>query len=329
MKAMRLATLGEGVPFEMFDKPDAAPGPNEIAIRVKAAGVNPVDVKLRPGSMPIAPSAPHVFGCDAAGEVVAVGASVTRFAEGDAVYGCAGGLVGRDGSYSQRMVGDARLFAKKPANLSFREAAALPLVAITAWEALVDRARVQAGERVLVHGGTGGVGHIGVQLAKAAGAVVYTTVSTPEKAAIARRLGADETINYREQDVVELAGSLPGGGFDVVFDTIGGDNIASSIAALANYGRCATTVSIEATPDLTPLHLKSASLHVIFMLIPMLTSERLDHHGEILTRVANLVDAGRITPLVDDKRFTLEQVDASHEYLMSGKAIGKVVLDID
>lgn len=329
MKAMRLNRLDKGEPFELFDKPDVDPGAGEVAIRVHAASVNVADTKMREGSAEIAPEDPIVLGCDVAGVVMATGPGVTRFSKGDEVYGCAGGVKGRDGTYSQRLVADQRLLGKKPANMSFREAAALPLVTITAWEALVDRAQVQPGETVLVHGGTGGVGHIGVQIAKFLGAIVHTTVATPDKAEIAKSLGADQTILYREQSVAEYVGELTNGrGYEVVFDTVGGPNIVPSIEALAINGRCATTVSIGAQPDLTGLHTKNASLHVVFMLTPMLTGQGLEHHGTIMERVAALADHGRIRPLLDDARFTLEEIGAAHERLTSGGATGKVVVDV-
>lgn len=269
MKAMRLNSFGKSGTFELFDKPDAAPGPGEVAILVHATSVNPVDTKIREGGSGIEPEDPIVLGCDVAGEVMATGPGVTRFSVGDEVYGCAGGVKGRDGAYSQRMLADARLLAKKPTSLAFGQAAALPLVSITAWEALIDRARVEPGETVLVHGGTGGVGHIGAQIAKSRGAIVHTTVGSSENAEIARSLGADKTINYREQSVADYVKELTNGrGYDVVFDTVGGPNLASSFDALATNGRCATTVSLGAQPDLSGLHMKNASLHVVFMLTP-------------------------------------------------------------
>jgi NADPH:quinone reductase len=329
MKAMRLKCLGEGEPFDLFDKSDADPGPGEVAIRVCAASINVVDTKIRAGFAEIAPADPIVLGCDIAGVVTATGPAVTRFSIGDEVYGCAGGVKGRDGAYSERMLADERLLAKKPPRLSFRVAAALPLVAITAWEALVDRAQVQPGETVLVHGGTGGVGHIGVQIAKVMGAIVHTTVGTAENAKIATHLGADKTILYRQQSVAKYVDELTHGrGYDVVFDTVGGPNIAPSIEALATNGRCATTVSVGAQPDLSSLHTKNASLQVVFMLIPMLTGQRLDHHGTIMERLSVLVDHGRISPLLDDTRFRLSEIGAAHDRLTSGHATGKVVIDV-
>lgn len=329
MRAMRLKGFGDNSVFEEFDKPDVDPGPNQVVIQVHATSVNPVDTKIRAGFSEIAPDDPVVLGCDVAGVVVAVGPGVNRFAVGDEVFGCAGGVKGHDGAYSERMVADARLLAAKPSSLSFREAAAMPLVSITAWEALVDRATVGPGERVLVHGGTGGVGHIGVQLARTLGAVVDTTVGSEAKAEIAKSLGADRTIQYRQQSVEDyVAANTGGAGYDVVFDTVGGPNLQSSIQALAINGRCATTVSVAAQPDLTNLHVKNATLHVVFMLIPMLTMNDLDRHGRIMERIATLVDHGRLRPLVDEARFELSDIEAAHQYLLSGKAVGKVVVDV-
>lgn len=328
---MRLNKFGEDAPFEYFDKPDTEPGPGEVSVRLHATSVNPVDTKIRAdGGGGIAPDNPVILGCDVAGVVIAAGPGVSRFTEGEEVYGCAGGVKGRDGTYAQRMIADERLLAKKPETLSFREAAALPLVAITAWESLIDRANVQPGETVLVHGGSGGVGHIGVQLARLCGAVVHATVGNSDNARIATELGADETINYREHSVADYVERLTGShGYDVVFDTVGGPNLESSIEALANNGRCATTVSLGASPDLSGLHIKNASLHVTFMLVPMLTDEGLEHHGMIMKRIATLVDSGRIKPLIDDSQFSLDDIGAAHKRVTSGKATGKVVVDID
>lgn len=329
MKAMVLSQLGDQVPFERAELPDREPGPGEVRLRVRAASVNVVDAKIRGGMDAIAPEAPIVLGCDVAGVIEAVGPGVMRFSVGDEVYGCAGGVKGAGGAYATSLVADERLLALKPAPLSFREAAALPLVSITAWEALFDRVKVIPGERVLVHGGAGGVGHIGVQLAKAAGAEVHTTVSSQRKAEIAASLGAHRTILYRDRSVEAYVYEETGGeGYDVVFDTVGGDNIAASLEAVGLNGRVASIVSLETAPDLSALHLKNASLHVVFMLIPLLTGRGRAAHGRILERIASLVDLGAVRPLLDESRFSLEEVGKAHERLLSGAATGKVVLEV-
>jgi NADPH2:quinone reductase len=228
---------------------------------------------------------------------------------------------------AEYILADARLIAPKPHRLSMREAAALPLVAITAWDAL-ERSTAGAADDILVHGGVGGVGHVAVQLAKSLGARVTTTVPSAEAAALAKSLGADETINFLEEKPAAYTERLTAGrGFDVVIDTIGGDNLPNSFAALAYDGRIATT-NARTTQDLGPLHAKAASLHVVFMLLPMLRGPGRDRHGRILRTLAEMADAGKLRPLIDDSHFTLETAPDAHRRLESGNAHGKVVIDI-
>jgi NADPH:quinone reductase len=329
MQRLVLDSLGPDAPFRLEEAPSAPLGPNEVRIAVRAAGINPIDTKIRGGAYGDIANTPVVLGCDVAGEITDVGAAVPGFVPGEHVYGCAGGLIGRDGSYASEMRADHRLLARMPANLSFREAAALPLVTITAWEALIERAKVQPGERVLVHGAAGGVGHVGVQLAHLAGAIVDATASSPDKALIARELGAAHAIEYRSTPVADYVAARTGGaGYDVVFDTIGNANIATSIAAVATNGRVATILARDTALDLGPLMPHNATLHVVFMLVPMLRDRDLERHGDILTRAARLVEAGRLKPLLDPERFTLADAGAAHAKLASGKAVGKLVLDI-
>ncbi|MEO1657415.1 MAG: zinc-binding dehydrogenase [Pseudomonadota bacterium] len=328
MRAMKLSTAGENPVFELFDKPEAELGPNDVRIAVRAASINTVDTKV-PMMPNLMPSDPAVLGCDVAGTISETGSAVTGFSVGDAVYGCAGGLIGHDGAYTESMVADARLLAAKPAGLSFLEVAALPLVSITAWEGLVDRAQVKPGDLVLVHGGAGGVGHIGIQLAKALGATVHATVSTDDKAAVAEKAGADKVIRYRDVSVEDyVREETDGRGYDVVFDTVGGPNIAPSLEAVATNGRVVTIVSLGSTPDLSPLHLKNASLHVVFMLIPLLTHSDYERHADILMRIGRLTETGALRPTLDASTFGLADVKAAHARLLSGQSLGKVVLNI-
>lgn len=305
--------------------PDARPG--HVVVRVLASSVNPVDYKIRSGALEvIAPEAPTVLGCDFAGEIEEVGEGVVDFQVGDQVFGCAGGVKGCPGALCESMEVDAALIAPKPEKLTMEESAALPLVTITAWDGLIDRANVRKGQRVLVHGGTGGVGHVGIQLAKLAGAEVYVTASSDEKLAAAKDLGADVGIDYTKQEVAEYVAEHTGGdGFDVVFDTVGGDNVLRSFEAAALNGTV-VSVNTRVSCDLSLLHQKSLSLHVVFMLIPMLHSRGRAHHGEILRSVAQHADAGRIRPLVHPEKFRFSEVGEAHALLESGKAVGKVVL---
>ena len=224
------------------------------------------------------------------------------------------------------MLVDARLIAQKPSSLDFAAAAALPLVTITAWEGLIDKAKIREGQTILVHGGTGGVGHIAVQLAKWRGAQVTATASTPEKLQLAKDIGADEVVNYHEEDVSSYVNRLTNGeGFDLIFDSAGGANLLKSFEAVKLNGTV-VTISTRQTYDLSIMHAKGLSLHVVFMLLPMLKNVGRERHRAILHEVASLVDTGHLNPLIDPKCFNFTQVAQAHDYLEQKKAIGKVVL---
>ena len=327
MKAIVIKQFGEPNVFQTIDLPVPEVLGDRVLIRVAATSVNVVDYKIRSGAIAdIAPDFPAILHGDVAGVVEAVGDEVDAFKVGDLVYACAGGVKGTSGALAQYMLADARLVALKPKSLTMAEAAALPLVSITAWEGLIDRAKVQSGQKVLIYGGTGGVGHIGVQLAKWSGAKVYALVSNEEKAAIARQLGADVTINYRQTPVAEfVAEHTDGEGFDVVFDTVGNDNLQNAFRAAKLNGTVVSLVSLS-QQDLTLLHAKGLTLHLVYMLIPMLSGIGCSRHGEILSKLADLVDKGQVRPLLDPKSFTVAQVAAAHAYAESGQAAGKIVL---
>ncbi len=328
MKAIVIEHFGAPNVFQEIDSPIPSVAPHQVLIRVAATSVNQVDTKIRQGIVAdIAPDFPAILHGDVAGVIEAVGDRVTNFKIGDEVYGCAGGVKGTQGALAEYMLADADLMAHKPKSLTMTEAAALPLVSITAWEGLIDRAKVQSGQKVLIYGGTGGVGHIGVQLAKWAGAKVYTLVSSEEKAAIALSLGADVTINYRQTTVEEFVVEHTDGiGFDVVFDTVGNDNLQNAFKAAKLNGTVISTVSLS-QQDLTLLHAKGLTLHLVYMLIPMLFNLDRSYHGKILTKLADLVDKGKISPLIDSQSFTFADVAAAHAYAESGTAVGKVVLN--
>jgi len=235
MRAQVLTKFGGPENFLLTDIPKPAIEAGKLLVRVAATSVNQVDIKIR-GGLPIGPDLPAVLGADVAGVVEAVGAGVLDFAPGDEVYGCAGGVKGQSGAMAEYMLADARLVAPKPRSLSMREAAALPLVGITAWD-LLERSMAGAADHILIHGGVGGVGHVAMQLAKTLGARVATTVASAEAAVLAKSLGADETINYREEAVDAYTARLTAGlGFNVVLDTVGRDNLPNSFAALAEDG---------------------------------------------------------------------------------------------
>jgi NADPH:quinone reductase len=329
MKAMVLNQYGPEAAFERADDmPEPAAQPGHVIVRVAATSINTVDTMIRQmgTELPLSPDLPAVLGMDFAGTIEAVGEDVTGFAPGDEVYGCAGGLADLQGALAELMPADARLIAHKPKSLSMREAAALPLVGITALEGL-QRAGVKAGQKVLVHGGTGGVGHVAVQLAQHFGASVYSTASGEQAFRIIKGYGATP-IDYKTETVADyVEAHTAGAGFDVVFDTVGGENMTNSFDAAALNGHVSTTVAMVEL-DLTAAHFKGLSIHVVFMLIPMLHNHNREAHGKILTQLAQIVDQGGVKPLLDEQSFNLSEVGQAHNRLTSGQAIGKVVVEV-
>jgi len=327
MKVMVIEQFGEPDVFteKAVTRPELKSG--HVLIEVQATSVNSVDVLIRRHGPPfLSPSFPAILHSDVAGIVVEVASDVKGFKPGDLVYGCAGGLPGMPGALGEFMLADALLIAHKPISLSMAEAAALPLVTLTAWEALRERAVVKSGQKILVHGGAGGVGHIAVQLAKIAGAQVYATVSTKEKASIVKQLGAIETIDYDSTPVIDYVNQYTGGqGFDIVFDCVGNENLLRSFEAAKLNGNVVTTMSLGQF-DMSMAHLRGLSMHVVFMLIPLLHNINRSHHGRVLSEAAKLVDEGKLRPLIDPHRFTFNEVSDAHRLMESGKHIGKIVL---
>ncbi|HTM63251.1 MAG TPA: zinc-dependent alcohol dehydrogenase family protein [Gammaproteobacteria bacterium] len=328
MKAQIITQFGDPSVFTMKDIPKPEIKPGHVLINVAASSVNQIDCKIRSGVVAdIAPAFPAILHGDVAGIVDAVASDVTNFKVGDEVYGCAGGLLGTGGALAEYMLADSNLISKKPASLTMTQAAALPLASITAWEALFNRANLKAGQSVLIHGGAGGVGHIAVQLAKWRGAKVNATVLKNEDFPLVKLFGADEVINAKTEDVAAYVKRLTNEvGFDVVFDTVGGPNLDKSFQAAALNGIVVTTAA-RSSNDLSPMHNKGLTLHVVFMLLPLLKNIGRAEHGKILTELAAIVDSGKCTPYIDPNHFTLETVSDAHRLLESGKAQGKVVLN--
>ena len=326
MRAMVATGFGGPEVFRLQEVPRPAPGPGQVLLRVRASSVNPIDTKIRRGALAHLAPDPMILGCDAAGEVVATGLG-SPWKSGDRLMTCGAGVKGHSGGLAEYMIAEADLCAPCPAGLPWEACASLPLVGLTAEEGLT-RGGVRAGQRVLVHAGTGGVGQITIQLAKERGAEVWTTVSTPEKAALARALGADDVIFYREESVADYVRDITGGaGFDVVFDTVGGDNVAKCFEAAAVSGTV-VSISTRTTADLSPLHAKGLSLHVVFMIIPLLYNfpGTRAAQGQTLARLGQLAADGRIKSLLDSRVFPFEQAGAAHALLESGSALGKVTL---
>jgi NADPH:quinone reductase-like Zn-dependent oxidoreductase len=276
-------------------------------------------------NLPFSPATPAILGMDFAGTIENIGSDVDGFSINDEVYGCAGGLGDLQGTLADYIAADSKLIALKPKNLTMKEAASIPLVGITAYEGLT-RANVKSGQKVLVHGGTGGVGHLAVQIAKHFGADVFATVSADEQMKIIEGYGA-KGINYKTEQVVDYVKKhTNGAGFDIVFDSVGGENMLKSFEAAALNGHIASTVSL-CELDLTTMHFKGLSLHVVFMLIQMMHNFQREKHGEILRNLTEIAEAGNLKPLLDAQQFSLENVGNAYARLESKKAIGKVVVE--
>jgi NADPH:quinone reductase-like Zn-dependent oxidoreductase len=299
----------------------------QVLVKVLASSVNPLDTKISLGQGAHARQPlPAVLGMDLAGVIVAVG-DVSAFQPGDEVFGMVGGIGGQPGTHAQYIAVDADLLARKPRNLSMREAAALPLIFITAWEGLVDRARVSAGQQVLVQGGAGGVGQVAVQIAKAQGAEVWAT-GTGASLDVIASLGAT-AMDYRELTTAEvLKGSANGEGFDIVYDTVGGATLDASFAVVKHYSGHVVSCLGWGEHSLAPLSFRGASYSGVFTLLPLLTHKGRRHHGEILAQAARMAEAGQLRVLLDERSFSLETLNEAFAIVASGTARGKVVIDI-
>ncbi len=330
MKAILMTAVGGS---DVLQEQDIAE-PNlstatQIKVRLHAAGVNPVDTKIRKGGLfyPNAPL-PAVLGCDGAGEVIEIGANVSDFKIGDKVWFCNGGLGREQGNYAPFTVIESRHASLMP-NVDFQIAAAAPLVLITAWGALFERGNLQAEQTVLIHAGAGGVGHVAIQLAKIAGAKVITTVSSNEKAEFVKSLGADEVIFYHQTDVAAEVNRLTNGrGADLVFDTVGADVFKLSIPCTAHFGRIVTILDAS-NLDLSEARMRNLLIGFELMLTPMLRDldfER-DKHVALLKKCAEFINAGKLKIHVSDV-LLLSDAKKAHDLIESGHTMGKVVLAI-
>lgn len=305
-------------------------GSRDVLVRMKAAALNPADTFFRQLGGYVDEGGPLILGHDGAGIVEAVGADVIGVKPGERVCFCYGGIGGAPGTYAEFAVLPAELVAIIPEAVDFNTAAALPLVFITLAESLHDRADVKAGEAVLIHAGAGGTGHIGVQLAKLRGARVATTVGNAAKAQLARDLGADLVIPYRDQDFVAAARDWTDGrGLDVAFDNVGADIMLRTFKAMAPYGRVVTLMGTPGDTADTDAYNGNLTIHNEMMLTPMWLKleERLRAQANHIKQGLSLVAAGKLRVIVD-RIFALKETAAAHDYLESGKATGKVVLSI-
>lgn len=263
MKAMLLKSFGGPESFELADVPKPVPQAGQVLVRVHATSINPLDYQVRRGDYPDMVPLPAITGHDVSGVIEAVGPGVTAFVPGDEVW-YTPQIFDGPGSYAEYHVEAASIVGIKPPSLSHVEAASLTLVGGTAWEALAVRAGLKAGESILVHGGAGGVGHVAIQLAKALGAKVFTTVREAHFEFV-HSMGADVLIDYEKEDYVAAIMRETGGrGVDVVLDTIGGNTLSRSADVLAQLGRMVSIVDIAQPQNLIQAWGKNASYHFVF-----------------------------------------------------------------
>ncbi len=315
MRAMVLPRFGGPELFELRDVPRPPVRPGELVVRVVASGTNPVDAKLRANGTWAGITPPIVLGLDASGVVEEVGPGVSGFRPGDEVFYTPEIFGTTLGTYAEYNAVPAAIVAPKPHRLSHAEAAAFPLAAGTAYEAIVRRLSVRPGETVLIHGGAGGVGSFAVQIARAAGARVIATAGRENQDLLAR-LGVDVRVDYGREDPAEVALRETGGaGVDAVFSTVGGETIVKSIPATRPFGRLATILGVKG--DLTALYMRNQTLHGIF----------LTREAARLREIARLVDQGRLSPVIDAV-LPLERVGDAHRRLDSGHGRGKIVLEV-
>jgi NADPH2:quinone reductase len=326
--SMKAAVLENyGAPFRITDVALPAPRAGQVLVRIMASGVNPLDLKIRAGAAEHARHAlPAILGIDLAGVVDAVGPGVTTFRVGDEVYGMTGGVGGVQGSLAEYAAVDADLLALKPSHFTMREAASLPLVFITAWEGLVDRAHMSAGQTVLVQGGAGGVGSIAIQIARAFNATVFAT-GAASRASVIEQLGATPIDHTKMQVEDYVAAFTSGRGFDVVYDTAGGASLDASFKAISRFGHVVSALG-WGTHALAPLSFRAGTYSGVFTLLPLLTGEGKAHHGEILREATRLAEVGMIKPLVEPRDFGLKDIEAAHALIESRQAQGKVVVSI-
>ncbi|KWU52756.1 MULTISPECIES: zinc-dependent alcohol dehydrogenase family protein [Pseudomonas] len=305
MKALILNSFGGPQSFELCEVPKPVPQAGQVLVRVHATSINPLDYQVRRGDYADLVPLPAITGHDVSGVVEAVGPGVTAFVAGDEVW-YTPQIFDGPGSYAEYHVAAESIIGKKPSSLSHLEAASLSLVGGTVWEALVVRAALRVGESILVHGGAGGVGHVAIQLAKAIGARVFTTVREAN-AEFVRNLGADVIIDYEKADYVDVVMAQTGGlGVDVVFDTIGGDTLSRSPDALAQLGRVVSIVDIAQPQNLVNAWGKNASYHFVFTR---------QHRGK-LDELSALVERGQLRPHIGAV-YSLADIGLAHARLES------------
>lgn len=332
MRAARIHEYGTPDVFQVEEVPDPTPGPGDVLIEVHAASVNPVDYKIRQGGQRaiIHYKLPWILGLDVSGVVLAVGKGVTRFRAGDEVY--ASPTHRRPGTYAEKVVIREGAVARKPQNMTHHEAATIPLVGLTTWDALVVKGRLMAGQKALIHAGSGGVGTFAIQLAKDLGAHVATTCSE-RNAELVRSLGADEVIDYRSTKFEDVLS-----GYDFVLDAIGGETRERSLEVLRRGGHLATMIGgfPAATMKYGPVR---GALVAVGGLASITVRAKLKHgvtlshvlredDGLVLEQqITRRIEAGAIRAVID-KTYPLDDIADAHRQIETGRTRGKLVIAV-
>jgi NADPH:quinone reductase len=325
MKALILNEFN--TPYQLQDIKKPVAGDGEVLVKIMASGINPLDLKIQAGQAAHAKAVlPAILGIDLAGVVEAVGKGVTGFKIGDEVYGMTGGIAGVQGSLAQYAAVDANLLALKPTNLTMKEAAALPLIFITAWEGLVAKAKVNKDKTVLIQGGAGGVGHIAVQIAKAFGAKVFATVN-PADFSLIKSYGATPIdYNLAVEDYVQQY--TQGDGFDIILDTVGGAVLDASFKAAKQYTGHVVSILGWGNHALAPLSFKGATYSGVFTLYPLISGKNREQHGDILRKATEMAENKQLIPIMSQENYTLETIEDAYKAMANGKTKGKVVVSI-
>jgi NADPH2:quinone reductase len=333
MKAVIAIEQGGPDVLRLVDVPTPEPQAGQVRVRLMATSLNPIDTKVRKARLPMTPEKfPAILHTDFSGIIDMVGTGVTKFSAGDEVFGFAGGFSSPNGdvpgALAEYAVYDTAFLARKPANVDFRAAAALPLAATTAWKALFDKARITPESRILITGGAGGVGHMAVQMAAAAGAYVVAATRSLESSKIAMAAGAKACVDLDGAAPFDIVAThTMGRGFDVIFDTVGGTALDAAFLMIKPAGDVVTVVG-AASHNLAPLYLKGANLHMVLVLLPIMRGLGIERHGEILEIVRAMAEHGRLTPRLDGERFSLADAAAAHAKYEAGRAKGKIIIDL-
>ena len=325
MLCVEIAEPGGPEVLRLTERERPAPGPGEVLIAVAAAGVNRPDVMQRRGLYPPPPGASDLPGLEVAGEVLALGEGVTAWRPGDTVCALTNG-----GGYAQFVTAPASQCLPVPEGWSMEQAAGLPETCFTVWTNVFDRARLRAGERLLVHGGSSGIGVTAIQMAAALGAEVYATAGSMEKCAACEDLGARRAVNYREDDFVDvLKGASDGRGMDVILDMVGGDYVNRNIALAAVEGRIVNIAfqqGFEVTVNFVPVLMKRLSL-LASTLRPQSAEAKAAIAAALRERVWPLLEQGRMRPVVAAS-YPLAEAAEAHRLMESSRHIGKIILQV-